>query len=319
MIVTLTPNPSLDRSVVLAHPLRPGSVARVGPPVVEPGGKGINVARVIAMADGDVRAVLPARPGDPMLAALDERGLAHVGVSIDQPIRTNLTIAEPDGRTTKLNEPGPTLSENQVEALIEALVTASREATWVALCGSLPPGVHAGLYSRIVTRLASSRCRVAVDTSGAALAAALGADAPHLPNLIKPNDEELAELTRSDPDDLRDNPERLSAVARELLGGNLEVVLLTLGAAGALAVTTSGTWLATPPPITARSTVGAGDSSLAGWLLADAAGHDAATSLQWAVAYGSAAASLPGSGLPRPDQTDPDAVRVEAMTFTHPR
>jgi 1-phosphofructokinase len=104
-----------------------------------------------------------------------------------------------------------------------------------------------------------------------------------------------------------------AAAARTLLARGTRAVLATLGGRGAVLVNADGAWVATPPPTAVRSTVGAGDSALAGYLLADLAGADAAGRLQRAVAYGPAAASLPGSTAPRPDDTTPDAVRVEAL------
>ena len=106
MIVTLTANPSLDRTVGLTGPLERGRVHRTERSTVDPGGKGINVARVLHAATTEVVAVLPANAGDPLLAALDEQGIAHRAVPTSGPTRNNITVAEPDGTTTKLNEPG---------------------------------------------------------------------------------------------------------------------------------------------------------------------------------------------------------------------
>lgn len=313
VIITLTANPSHDRTVTLDQPLERGAVIRVSTAVTEPGGKGINVAHVAALAGQDVRAILPCKPGDPMLESLDKIGLPHSSIAVAHPIRTNLTLSEPDGTTTKLNEPGAALGPAEISELIEVVVASAQDAEWVVLSGSLPPDAPADLYAQIITQLPQSCRRVAVDTSGDALRATVGDGVEDLPNLIKPNDEELADLTGEDPARLSDNPERAATAARRLLRGGLDTVLLTLGASGALAVTSDDTWLATPPPIQARSTVGAGDSSLAGWLLADIAGHDTPTCLKWAVAWGSAAASLPGSTLPRPDQTVPEQVHVRPL------
>jgi len=108
------------------------------------------------------------------------------------------------------------------------------------------------------------------------------------------------------------------AAARQLVDRGVGAVLATLGAAGAVLVDETGSWLATPPPITARSTVGAGDASLAGYLRADVGGAVPPQRLQMAVAYGSAAAALPGSALPTPGQIDLNAVRVTPIAPISP-
>jgi 1-phosphofructokinase len=114
------------------------------------------------------------------------------------------------------------------------------------------------------------------------------------------------------------DPEPVVTAARQLVDRGVGAVLATLGAAGAVLVDETGSWMATPPPIIARSTVGAGDSSLAGYLRADVGGAVPPSRLQMAVAYGSAAAALPGSALPAPAQVDLDAVRVTPIAPNAP-
>ena len=109
-------------------------------------------------------------------------------------------------------------------------------------------------------------------------------------------------------------PSPWSRPPRQLIDRGARAVLVTLGAAGAVLVDQTGSWMATPPPITPRSTVGAGDSALAGYLRAEVGGAEPPQRLQMAVAYGSAAAALPGSALPSPAQIDLEAVRVYAIT-----
>jgi 1-phosphofructokinase len=135
-----------------------------------------------------------------------------------------------------------------------------------------------------------------------------------LPDLLKPNSEELASLTGDDPARFDNDPAAATNAARALVARGVGEVLLTLGAQGAVLVTSDGTWLASPPPITLRSTVGAGDASLAGYLLAQIRGADAPERLREAVAYGAAAASLPGSTMPRESDLDRDGVAVTSPT-----
>jgi 1-phosphofructokinase len=194
----------------------------------------------------------------------------------------------------------------------------ARSAQWVVLSGSLPPGMPECWYSDMVATLRQFGCKVAVDTSDAPLAA-LAADLERAaPDLIKPNSEELAGVAGVTAQSLeaavnRGDAGPVIAAARCLIDRGVGTVLATLGAAGAVLVDAEGAWLATPPPISPRSTVGAGDSSLAGYVRADVEGATAPQRLQMAVAYGSGAAALPGSALPSPAQLDLDGVTVTAV------
>ncbi|WP_127125946.1 1-phosphofructokinase family hexose kinase [Georgenia sp. SYP-B2076] len=316
MIVTLTANPSLDRTATLAGPLVRGGVNRIVSVGVEAGGKGVNVARVVTLAGEEALAVLPARPDDPLLAALDTLRVTYRAVAVPALVRTNLAVTEPDGTTTKINEPGTELGSEELAALARRVLTASDEDGWVVLSGSLPPGVPASWYAELVVQVRAAGARVAVDTSDAPLRALAAAFPRSAPDLLKPNSEELAQLTGTDPAALEASAAAGDlgpsvGAARGLLDAGVGAVLATLGAAGALLVTADGAWSAAPPPIVPRSTVGAGDSALAGYLLAATSGADAPGRLRHAVAYGSAATSLPGTSLPRPDQLDVDRVRVQ--------
>jgi 1-phosphofructokinase len=319
MIVTVTPNPSIDRTVTLTHPLHRGAVQRLATAVNEPGGKGVNVARALTLARVDAVAVLPAADNDPLLAALRAAGVAFRHVPADEAVRTNLAITEPDGTTTKLNERGAELSPATRAALERTVLEAAERADWVVLSGSLPPGLPDGWYADMVTRLGPLPCRVAVDTSDAPLTALAAAFPAAAPELIKPNAEELAGLVGADAEELEraaahGDPDPVVAAARQLVDRGVGAVLATLGAAGAVLVDTTGAWLATPPPIEPRSTVGAGDAALAGYVRAAVGGAEPPRRLRMAVAYGSAAAALPGSALPAPATLDLDGVTVTPIS-----
>ena len=318
MIVTVTPNPSIDRTVSLPGALVRGAVHRVGEVTVEPGGKGVNVARALTLAGLDVVAVLPAGESDPILAGLRAIGVEVHAVPIAAAVRTNLAITEPDGTTTKLNEPGAVVDPADIDALVRAVTEYANSAQWVVLSGSLPPGMSDGWYSDMVAALQPYGCKVAVDTSDAPLAAlAAGLDRA-APDLIKPNSGELAGLAGVTAESLetavvRGDSGPVVRAAQQLIDRGVGAVLATLGAAGAVLVNTDGAWLATPPPIVPRSTVGAGDSSLAGYVRADVERAAAPARLQMAVAYGSGAAALPGTALPSPDEINLDGVAITAV------
>ncbi len=323
MIVTVTPNPSLDRTVALADALTRGAVQRVEAVCTEPGGKGVNVARTLTLAGVETLAVLPASPNDPLVSALHAAGVEFRCVPIAGTVRTNIAITEPDGTTTKLNEPGAALDAAALDALTRAVADAAERASWVVLSGSLPPGVPDGWYADVVAMLAARRVRIAVDTSEAPLAALATQFATAAPDLIKPNAEELAGLAGLAAEQLeaavaQGDPDPVVDAVRLLQARGARSVLATLGAAGAVLVTDSGSWMAAPPRIAPRSTVGAGDAALAGYLRAAVAGAAPPQRLQMAVAYGAAAAALPGSTLPAPAQIDLEAVRVLSISPNRP-
>ncbi|MFT4088050.1 MAG: 1-phosphofructokinase family hexose kinase [Gordonia sp. (in: high G+C Gram-positive bacteria)] len=314
MIVTVTANPSMDRTIELSGELLRGQVLRAARVTDQPGGKGVNVAGAVRDAGLETMAVLPARAGDPLLAEIAGAGLPYCAVPIDGAVRTNITLAEPDGTTTKVNEPGATLTAADSEALIALTLDAARGASWVALCGSLPPGLPNDWYATMTRLLTEVGVKVAVDTSGKPLAEVARAH----PDLLKPNAAELAELTGGDPEAMESmaaagDPSAAADAARSLVEQTGGSVLTTLGGAGALLTTPHGTWQAVAPRITVRSTVGAGDSSLAGYLIADHEGAVESLRLASAVAYGSAAASLPGTTPPKPSDVDRSAVHVERI------
>ena len=319
MIVTVTPNPSIDRTVTLPARLVRGAVQRVQSVSTEPGGKGVNVARALTLAGLDTLAILPAGGRDPILSALQSCGVPFYAVPVDGAVRTNLTITESDGTTTKINEPGAVIDEAALAALTTAILDRAESARWVVLSGSLPPGMPDSWYADVVARLQSFDCKVAVDTSDAPLAALAAEFGRAAPDLIKPNAEELAGLAGVAAEHLeaalaQGDPDPVVAAARQLIDRGAHTVLATLGPAGAVLVDETGSWLATPPPIKPRSTVGAGDSSLAGYVRADVAGAQPPQRLQMAVAYGSGAAALPGSALPSPAQIDLDDVAVKPIS-----
>jgi 1-phosphofructokinase len=302
MIVTLTLNPSVDRTVEVDALIR-GAVLRARSSHVDPGGKGVNVARALAANGRKTRAVLPAGgwEGEQLAALLGPQEIPVVLVPVAGSVRANVSVVEPDGTVTKLNEPGPALTAAEIEAVVAATVTAAAAAEWVAISGSLPPGAPVDVYARLVERLRPAGVRVAVDSSGPPLAAALVA----APDLVKPNREELAEATGRSIATVGD----ALAAAEALRRRGARTVLASLGADGALLVDGDSAHHGQAPVPRPRSAVGAGDALLAGFL---AGGGDGPAALTEALAWGAAAASLPGSQMPGPGDLDRAAVRLAA-------
>ncbi|MEW1643436.1 MULTISPECIES: 1-phosphofructokinase [unclassified Streptomyces] len=302
MILTVTPNPSLDRTYEVPS-LDRGEVIRATGERMDPGGKGVNVSRAVAAAGRRTVAVLPlgGAPGALVAELLDAQGIEVAPVPVAGATRSNIALAEADGVLTKINAPGPELTAAEQESLLETVRRQSRDADWIACCGSLPRGLAPSWYAELVARAHAAGVRIALDTSGPALIEALREG----PDVVKPNAEELAEAV-SRPLATVGDAVKAAEELRELGAG---AVLASLGADGQLLVDGSGVWYGSARVDAVRSNVGAGDSSLAGFLIAGGSGPEALAS---AVAHGAAAVQLPGSVMPTPADLDPAAVTVTA-------
>ncbi|MFF0139136.1 1-phosphofructokinase [Streptomyces sp. NPDC005227] len=315
MILTVTPNPSLDRTYEVPA-LDRGEVIRATGERVDPGGKGVNVSRAVAAAGRHTVAVLPlgGAPGALVAELLAAQGIEVAPVPVAGATRSNISVAEPDGTLTKINAPGPDLSAAEAELLLETVRRAYRptDTGWITCCGSLPRGLAPSWYAELVARAHTAGARIALDTSGPALLAALR----ERPDVVKPNAEELAAAVGRPLATVGDAVK----AAEELREMGARAVLASLGADGQVLVDGAGTWFGSARVDTVRSNVGAGDSSLAGFLIAGGGGPHALAS---AVAHGAAAVQLPGSVMPGPDDLAPDTVTVtteipESRPLTEP-
>ena len=328
MIVTLTANPSHDRTVSLAGaaPARRGAARRVGDLAGRRQGRQ-HLARLASPpASPHDRGAARAAKDDPFVLELLAAGIDCRPVPHEGDLRVNITITEPDGTTTKLNSPGPQVDPADCSPRSPRRWSPRRrQADWVVLAGSLPPGAPADWYAELVTALRGAGARVAVDTSDAPARGprrrAPDAAAPHL---MKPNGEELASFTGHDADELEADPRRRRRARPGPCRRAGSRACWSPSARTAPSWSTpTGAWHATPPPTTVVSTVGAGDSSLFGYLLGDVAGRSPDQRLALAVAYGSAAAGLPGTTIPSPIRCDPTssgrAPRPHPRSVTHDR
>jgi len=308
MIVTLTPNPSVDRTVSITE-LQRGEVQRATASRIDPGGKGVNISRALTAHKARTLAVLPAGgPQGHLLAELlAEAGIEVTIVPIGGSIRANLALVEPDGTTTKINEPGPVLSASEIGALLAGAEATLREnPSWLVGSGSLPPGVDDDLYAGLVRRCRDAGVRVAIDASGPALRHAVAAG----PDLIKPNLDELEELVDRSLNTLGE----VRTATVDLVTHGVATVVVSLGRHGALLVTPSVTAHAVSPISSPLSTVGAGDALLAGYLYATGSGSTPVDALRTGVAWGAAAVSLPGSRMPTPA----DVAGIQVSVTTEP-
>ncbi|MFI9646606.1 1-phosphofructokinase family hexose kinase [Streptomyces sp. NPDC052040] len=256
MILTVTLNTALDITYRV-RALRPHTSHRVTEVTERPGGKGLNAARVLAALGHRVTATGFA--GGTTGHALRER-LAHTPGIVDALVpvagatrRTVAVVDESAGDTTQLNEPGPVITPAEWSAFLDTYADLVRSATAVALCGSLPPGVPVGAYAQLVRTARAVGVPVLLDTSGEPLRRGVAAR----PDIVKPNADELAELTGSH--------EPLQAT-RDARRRGAHTVVASLGAEGLLAVTAEGRWRAVPPRRIPGNPTGAGDSAVAGLL-----------------------------------------------------
>jgi 1-phosphofructokinase len=278
VIVTVTPNPSVDRTVFI-DALRQGQIMRSTKSWSEPSGKGVNVSLALKAHDRPTVAVLPigGSAGAHLADMLDRAELAYEPVPIAGEVRINISLVQPDGVVTKINEQGPALSDAESQALLDAARTYARPEKWLAGCGSLPGGLSDDYYGRLVESGHHVGAKVVIDTSGPAFVKALEAG----PDLIKPNSDELAEAVGGTVATFGD----VVDAAQELRARGARSVLVSLGADGALLVTAARVVHGIAPVDKVVSTVGAGDAMLAGYLSATAETDDAlGTALAWGAA-----------------------------------
>ncbi len=277
-----------------------GAVIRASSNWTEPAGKGVNISRALAANGIATRAVLPSggANGDELCRQLEAGGVAFTAVPIGGGVRSNVSVVEPDGATTKLNEAGPVLSPHEIEALIVAVVEASSPGEWVAASGSLAPGMPDDFYAQLGRRLASVGVKLAVDTSGAALTAAVSGE----PALAKPNRHELGDLLGKPVATLGE----VVVAAQELRTQGVGQVLVSLGPDGAVLVDEDGLLHGEVSVDRVANTVGAGDALLAGFLAGGARGAEA---LRNALVWARSAVHSPQTSMIPPTEVDRNAVR----------
>jgi len=256
VILTVTLNTALDITYRVPS-LRPHASHRVSEVTERPGGKGVNVARVLAALGH--RVTVTGFAGGTAGRILRDRlmqvpNLTDALVPVSGTTRRTIAVVDDlSGGTTQLNAPGPTITQAEWSAFQEVYQDLLAGASAVALCGSLPPGIPVGAYAGLIRTARAAGVPALLDTSGAALRRGVAGR----PDILKPNAEELAELTGSH------EPLRATQDARRRGAGT---VVASLGADGLLAVTPEGRWRATPPASLRGNPTGAGDSAVAGLL-----------------------------------------------------
>jgi 6-phosphofructokinase 2 len=305
-IATFTASPAIDLSCVVER-IVPFSKLRCSEARSDPGGGGINVARVLRRLGVASTAVFPAggAKGQMLQVLLKQEDIAAVFVPVGQDTRQDFTVTErQSGAQYRFVFPGARLTGAETTSLLQALQEIEPVPQYIVAGGSLPEGTRLTLFADIARIATAQGAKLVVDTSGAALVAALAEPV----YLIKPNLHEFQELVQSPLDTLE---EQLQAARRVLHETNLQMITLTLGAEGALLVTAENAWRGIAPKIHPVSSVGAGDSFLGGlvWQLSRGASNQDA--LRFAIAAGSAALVSPGTELCRPPDIEKLLPRVQ--------
>jgi 6-phosphofructokinase 2 len=300
-ILTLTINPAIDVStsverMVPVHKLRCTSTRR------DPGGGGINVARVVKRFGADARAMyaMGGAIGQLLRQLLDQEGISGLPFPISGETRENFTVLEEvSGRQYRFVLPGPRLTEPEWRGYLDTVSQASREqkTRFVIASGSLPPGVPSDFYGQIARTTKQAGAKMIVDTSGPALKEALEAGV----YIVKPSLREFSELVSAP---LESEPDVIKACRRLVESRRAEMVALTMGEQGALLVTSHQVLRGRAVPIKPISVVGAGDSFLGAMIWSLACGHPTEHAFRYGLAAGSAALLMPGTEMCRREDVE---------------
>jgi 1-phosphofructokinase family hexose kinase len=308
MIYTITLNPALDRSIVVDC-LVSDDANRIKSEVRYAGGKGIDVSRVIKVLGGESVALgfVGGYHGTELEQLLLRQGVKCDFIETRGETRTNILIFEKDKKAhTSLNAAGPEVNEIEVGELLEKIKLVD-DPEYVIISGSVPQRVDLDIYKEIVRIMKGRGAITALDADGEVMKRGITA----LPNIIKPNIHELGRLLGREMKDIFDVVDG----AKELLDMGIEIVLVSMGGDGAILVSDEIAIKGVPPKVTVDSTVGAGDSFLAGFVLGKMRSLEIKDCLALAIASGAAASITPGTELCRKEDVDRliDKVTIEEI------
>ena len=287
MILTLTINPAIDRIVSIDR-LAFEDRAYINSTRESAGGRGINVSSVIHSFGGETLAVLISGgdSGKRLQGLLAKCGYRIAVVPVQNEIRTNLTVTDKHGLTVNLNEPGPPLAKAEVSRVERVVRDQLDHASWLMICGSIPPGVPPAFYGKLVSMARHKKVKTLLHADGEALREGIAAR----PTVVSQNQQEAGRLLGQT---LLTRTHFLEAAERiRQLGA--ESVVLTLGSRGAVGAFADGLMEALPPRVDAVCPIGAGDALMAAYAWARERRTSVADALRWGVAAGTATARLPG-------------------------
>ena len=304
MIVTLTINPAIDRTISVDR-LAFEDSGRINSCRESAGGRGLNASCVIHSFGEETHAVLTSggATGKRLEEYLSSSGFRYSAVPIEQEIRTNLTITDRHGLTVKLNEAGPKLTRVEAARVERVVRELLKKASWLMVCGSIAPGVSATLYARLIAMARERKVKTLLDASGEELRQGIEAG----PTVVTPNRQEAEELLGRT---LLTSTHQLEAAAR-IRSMGAESVVLSLGSRGAIGAFRDGLYEALPPRVDALCPMGAGDALAAGFVWAMRRKSKTIDALRWSVAAGTASAQLPGMAFATFAQTEAIYQQVE--------
>ena len=291
-IITITFNPCIDVNSTI-HSLAPDEKLRCSTPILYPGGGGINVSRAIKKLGGESTALYLAAGsnGRELTRMLDEEGIQSIVMEIKGNTRENLAVVDnSNGKQYRFIMPGPLVDDSALINLTK-IISSQKDLRYIVVSGSLPPGMSIQVFDELAKIAERNAIRLIVDTSGQALKKAISSGV----YMIKPSVRELLFLSGLKEDEI--NVEMVGLVKNLLRWSYCQVIVLSMGPAGALLATKDMVRMIRPPSVSPVSTVGAGDSLVAGIVWSLSQGRD----LEEAVAYGCAAGTAttlkPGTSL----------------------
>tara|TARA_R110002020_G_scaffold254617_1_gene468334 strand:- start:12585 stop:13538 length:954 start_codon:yes stop_codon:yes gene_type:complete len=291
-IATLTLNPALDKSTTIDL-LQSEKKLRCDEPTYEPGGGGINVSRAIKILGGESLAIYAAGgpAGDQIEKLLKDEGIVQLRIKTENPTRENLMVMESStSNHYRFGMPGRELSKSELQRCLDAIQDLPDETEYLVASGSLPPGAPEGFYGEVAKIAQEKNIKCVIDTSGKALLKAAEAGVC----IMKPNLSELSSLAGKEQITGMEQED----IARKIIkDGKADTLIVSLGARGAMLVTKDILDYVVPPTVKMKSTVGAGDSMVAGIIFSISRRDKMEDAIKWGVAAGTAATITPGSEL----------------------
>ncbi len=307
MIITVTMNPAIDKTVELEQ-LERGSLNRLKNVIMDVGGKGINVSKTIKELGGDSIATgfIGGSGGSLIEKALREQGIKSDFVEIKNEIRTNMKVLESKGFVTELNEPGPVVSEEELEQLTQKLISYANGNTLFIMAGSIPNGVSKTVYHDLIQKVKAKGAKVFLDADGELFIHSLIAS----PDYIKPNRVELEEYFRMD---YRADEKELVKMGKQLIEKGIRMAAISLGQMGALFLTEGKVIKCPGLKVEAHSTVGAGDAMVAALAYGLDQGLDLEECAKLGLAASAGAVTTKGTKPPKRELVDELMKKVEVI------
>ena len=294
-VLTLTVNPAIDRTITVDR-LVFGDRSYIVSRTDAAGGRGINAARVLTNFGASAIAITTSGRHNPKFEEhLRKDSFGKEIIKIRHNIRINLTIQDSQGLSIKLNEAGPSVTQAEQNRVLKGVEKLLPEASWLMLCGSVPPGVDSHFYTKLIDMAAKHDVETLLDTDGDALLHGMEGE----PTVVKPNQSEAERLLNRV---LLTRTHCIEAV-QQIKAMGAQCVVLSLGSRGAVAAWSEGVLEVVPPQVEAISPIGSGDALGAAMVWALGRGDSFPEALRWGVAAGTASSKLPGLGLAGVEQT----------------